>query len=132
VLSVKQKKFADEYIKTGNATQSYLGVYQCKLKTAEANSSALLSKTKVREYIDETNIALTRATIADMTEVKEFWTSTLRDKENDHKDRLKASEYIAKTNAAFIDKVEQSGTLVTKVERMTQEELEAEIKKYYE
>jgi phage terminase small subunit len=47
--------------------------------------------------------------IATMEEVKKFWTNTLRDDGIDMKDRLKASEFIAKTNAAFIDKVETKG-----------------------
>jgi len=123
MLSVKQKKFADEYIKTGNATQSYLGVYQCKLKTAEANSSALLSNTKVRKYIDEMNIALTRATIADMTEVKEYWSNILRNDKDGVKGGLKASEYIAKSNAAFIDKIEQNVNINNPFKDLTVKEL---------
>jgi phage terminase small subunit len=45
-----------------------------------------------------------------MEEVKQFWTNTMRNREVEFKDRLKASEYIAKTNAAFIDRQEISGT----------------------
>ena len=37
-------------------------------------------------------------------------------KKKDLKDRLKASELIAKTNGAFIDRVEQSGSINLKVE----------------
>jgi len=109
VLSVKQKKFADEYIKTGNAYESYITVYKVKTTVAKANSSRLLTNANLIKYIDETNIALTRATIADMTEVKEYWSNILRNDKDGVKGGLKASEYIAKSNAAFIEKVEQSG-----------------------
>lgn len=105
-LTPKQKQFAEEYVKTGNARASYMTVYGCKEKVAEANSSRTLSIAKVREYIDQLNKAILTPKIADMTEVKEFWTQTLRDNNADRKDRLKASEYIAKTNAAFIERTE--------------------------
>ena len=51
-----------------------------------------------------------------MIEIKEFWTTTMREEEQDLKERLRASEYLAKTNGAFIDKVEQTGDFKLKVE----------------
>jgi phage terminase small subunit len=101
-LTAKQKKFADEYIKSGNAELSAkIAGY-----SARGNTTKLLHNTTIANYIKERNEKLDKATIADMLEVKEFWTNTLRDNEADVKDRLKASEYIAKTNAAFIEKSE--------------------------
>lgn len=106
-LTPKQQAFADMYVTTGNATESYMKAYKCKnIKTAEANSSRTLRIAKVKKYIEEKNKHIQSDRIADMTEVKEYWSNTMRDKENDHKDRLKASELIAKTNGAFLDKVE--------------------------
>ena len=115
MLSVKQKKFADEYIKTGNATQSYLGVYKCKDTTARTNGATLLTNTNIQEYIAERNKKLEKSTIADMTEVKEYWSNILRKDKEGVKGGLKASEYIAKTNAAFIDKVEAKEDITIKV-----------------
>lgn len=116
-LTEKQKRFADYYIETGNGSESYKRVYKsCKKdETARANSSRLLTNDNVREYIQERNTQLEDDRIADMKEVKRFWTDTLRTQENDYKDRLKASEYIAKTNGAFLEKVEHSGGLDIKV-----------------
>ena len=111
-LTQKQKLFADEYVLTGNATQSYLKVYKCKISTADANSSVLLGNTRIKEYIEKLNVELDNSKIADMAEVKAFWTETLRNENVERKDRLKASEYIAKTNAAFMDRVQHSGELV--------------------
>lgn len=108
-LTPKQKKFADLYIKTGNATSSYMDVYECKEKAAEANSSRLIRNDKVCEYIEERNNKLDKKTIADMEEVKEYWTNILRRDTLGVQGGLKASEYIAKTNAAFIDKTELTG-----------------------
>lgn len=115
-LTPKQKKFADEYIKTGNATNSYMTAYGAKVKCAEANSSRLIRDAKVSEYIEQRNKQLDKTTIADMQEIKEFWTKICREeKDVDIKDRLKASEYIAKTNAAFIDRQELNANIAVKI-----------------
>ena len=110
-INQKQKIFADEFILTGNATQSYQKAYNCNIKTAEANGSDLLRNTKVKKYIEEVNKEIHDDTIADMKEVKQFWTKKMRSVETEDKDRLKASEYIAKTNGAFIEKTEHSGSI---------------------
>ena len=116
-ITVKQKMFADEYIKTGNATQSYISAgYKARGNGAEVNACKLLRNTKVRDYIRKRNKELDKSTIADMQEVKEFWTNMLRNRAADPKDRLKASELIAKTNGAFLDRVEHSGSIVTIVD----------------
>ena len=111
-ITAKQKMFADEYIKTGNAKQSYINAgYSARGNAAEAAASRLLRNVKVRDYIRQRNKELDRDTIADMQEVKEFWTNILRNKAADSKDRLKASELIAKTNGAFLDRIENSGII---------------------
>jgi len=111
-ITAKQKMFADEYIKTGNAKQSYISAgYSARGNAAEAAASRLLRSVKVRDYIRQRNKELDKDTIADMTEVKEFWTNMLRNRAADPKDRLKASELIAKTNGAFLDRIENSGII---------------------
>ena len=118
-LTVNQKKFADLYIKTGNATESYAKVYKAKAKVCEASSCRLLRNGKIITYLTERNKKIDRTTIADMVEVKEFWSSIFRtgmetlivdgnpvQRPVDIKDRIKASEFIAKTNGAFIEKID--------------------------
>ncbi|WP_052427331.1 hypothetical protein [Neobacillus niacini] len=53
--------------------------------------------------------------IADITETKRFWTEIMRDTGADIKDLLKASEYIAKTNGAFVEKKELQGGFSNKI-----------------
>jgi phage terminase small subunit len=106
-LTELQRKFCDYYIQSGNATESYLKAgYKTKGDGARVNASRLLTNANVQEYIKERNKQLESDRIANMEEVKTFWTNTMRNGEADLKDRLKASEYIAKTNAAFIEKRE--------------------------
>jgi phage terminase small subunit len=110
-LNIKQKKFADYYIETGNATASYVRAgYEAEGNAAEVNASRLLRNAKVIEYINERNAQLDVEFIADITETKRFWTAILRDENAEMKDRLKASEFIAKTNGAFVDKKEMKGS----------------------
>ena len=110
-LTIKQQRFCDNYIKTGNATQSYIdaGYKATSNRVAYANAKKLLEKYYVKEYIKERNKELESSTIADMQEIKEFWSYLMRDTNAEAKDRLKASEYIAKTNGAFLDRVETNG-----------------------
>ncbi|MEK3819680.1 terminase small subunit [Cytobacillus sp. FSL W8-0315] len=111
MLSEQQKKFADLYIASGNAKQAYIEAgYKAKGNAAEASASRLLRNVKVATYIEERNNSLQSDRIADMEEIKRFWSETVRDGEVDLKHRLKASEYIAKTNAAFIEKREVANT----------------------
>lgn len=107
MLSEQQKKFADYYIESGNAAESYRRAgYKASGNAAEAAASRLLRNVKVQEYLNNRNKQLESDRIANMEEVKQFWSETMRNIENDVRDRLKASEYIAKTNAAFIEKQE--------------------------
>jgi phage terminase small subunit len=112
-MNAKQKLFADYYIQTGNAVESAIKAGY-SVNYANAQSYKLLDI--VGDYIKEQNKALESNRIADMKEVKEFWTDILRNNDVEFKDRLKASEFIAKTNGAFIDKIEHSGSINNEVE----------------
>lgn len=112
-LTVKQKAFTDLYIQTGNATQSYIdaGYKASKRNIAEVEGHKLLRNPKIISYLDEVNSVLNSDSIADMKEVKEFWTTTMRTPFIDRKDRLKASEMIARTNGAFLERIEHTGNV---------------------
>lgn len=112
-LTEQQKRFADFFVESGNASDAYIKAgYKVKnADVAKVNASRLLTNANVIKYIVERNKQLENDRIADMAEVKEFWSNTMRDVGAEVKDRLKASEYIAKTNAAFVDRHEHSGEL---------------------
>lgn len=113
-LTPKQQAFADYYIQSGNATDSARKAGYSE-KTSVEMGYENLRKPHIKQYIEERNKQLESTRIADAKEIKTFWTDILRSNEQDLKDRLKASEYLAKTNALFIDKVEQSGELGIKI-----------------
>lgn len=107
-LTEKQQRFADFYIETGNAAESAVRAGYSK-KTARNIGSENLTKPYISEYIQARNKELEDSRIADMREVKQFWTEMLRSNSVEPKDRLKASDFIAKTNGAYLERVEHSG-----------------------
>jgi phage terminase small subunit len=115
-LNVKQKRFADNYVLSGNAKESYLlAGYKAEGSSCEVNASRLLRNAKVADYIKWRNEQLDSKYIADLEEVKSFWTEIMRDKDTELKDRLKASEYIARTAGAFLDKREIKGQQISEI-----------------
>ncbi|MCG7385091.1 terminase small subunit [Paenibacillus sp. ACRRY] len=130
-LSEQQKRFADYYIETGNATQSYHNAgYKAKGKSAEVNASRLLANAKVRQYVDELIAKKDAKRIAKQDEVLEFLTNVLRGevkeqfplgmgmgeqslvkKELDGKDRIKAAELLGKRYALWTDKQQLEGNV---------------------
>ena len=76
-LTPKQKKFADEYIITGNATQSAIEAGYSK-KYANTNASKLLQNTTIKEYIEERFKQIESHKIATADEVLQVLTSIIR------------------------------------------------------
>ena len=135
-MTDKQRRFADEYLIDCNATRAYKAAYPSvkKDETASVNASRLLSKAKVKEYIDKRLSEISSAKIADATEVMEYLTSVLRresrseivvvegcgegvssarsiEKAPDEKDRLKAAEMLGKRYGLYTDKVDLGGAV---------------------
>lgn len=82
-LTIKQKKFADEYIKTGNATQSAINAGYSK-KYANTNASKLLQNTTIKAYIDDRMKKLEEEAIADQKEILKGLTRQARREEKEY------------------------------------------------
>lgn len=84
-LTAKQRLFADEYIKSGNATQSYIKAgYSVKSeKVASVNATRMLRNAKVKSYIDAKMAKIESHKIADAKEVLQYLTRVLRGKETE-------------------------------------------------
>ncbi|WP_253861336.1 terminase small subunit [Parvimonas micra] len=123
-LSIKQKRFADEYIISTNATQSAITAGYSK-KYANTNASKLLQNTTIKSYIDERLKELDDKAIAKQEEVLKYLTSVMRGEQKEQvligygegiqgkthmevgaKDRIKAAELLGKRYRLFTDKVE--------------------------
>lgn len=113
-MNERMKLFADEFLICGNAEQAAIKAGYSKAY-ARGNAHKLVANVSVSEYLKERRAMLESSKIATMEEVQEFWAETMRDAEIDRKDRLKASEYIAKTNAAFIEKQQITGEMTQNI-----------------
>lgn len=123
-LTLKQKRFADEYIISGNATESAIKAGYSK-KHANTNASKLLQNTTIKKYIDERLKILDSEKIADQKEVLQYLSAVMRGEHKEKtlisigelgqeivdidvgaKDRLKAAELLGRRYKLFTDKVE--------------------------
>ena len=79
-LTAKRRKFCDEYIKSGNATEAYFKAgYQIKSnEAARANASRMLTKANIKEYIETRLKQLESKKLAGAREVLEYLTSVMR------------------------------------------------------
>ncbi len=117
-LNARDKKFADEYIRTGKIIESAIkaGFAESTARDRAAewlNPNSKSAKTSVLEYISETNKKIEKEKIADAKEIQEFWTKTFRDEEVEMKDRIKTSELLAKVQGAFIENINLTGNIKT-------------------
>lgn len=79
-LRGKQRKFADNYIKSGNATEAYVNAgYKVRSnETARANASRLLTNANVKAYIEKRLKQIESAKLATAKETLEYLTSVMR------------------------------------------------------
>lgn len=110
-LTKKERIFADEYIKTTNATQSAIKAGYAE-NSASVTGSKMLRKPKVRQYIDAIMNERSKNTIATADEVLEYLTRVMCGEEKDAfgldvsvADRMKAAELLGKRHMLFTDKV---------------------------
>ena len=81
-LTIKQKLFADEYIKSGNATQSAIKAGYAP-KAAYRTGAENLRKPQIKSYIDAKMAEIESSKIADAKEVLEFYARVLREEETE-------------------------------------------------
>lgn len=130
-LTIKQKKFADEYIISGNAYQSALNAGYSE-SYSKGNVIKLLENVSVKAYIDERMKKLEEEAIADQAEVLKYLTRILRDEEREEvlvnvgnfeqeiqsmkvstKDKIKAAELLGKRYGSWTEKQEVDINLPT-------------------
>ena len=127
-MSLKQQRFADEYIISGNATQAAVKAGYSS-KYANTNASKLLQNTTTKSYIDERLAQLASDKVATQEEVLTYLTSVMRGETQEQtlcsigelgqevididvgaKDRIKAAELLGKRFRMWTEKVETDVT----------------------
>ncbi len=124
-LTPKQKAFADEYIKFGNATQAAISAGY-SAKTARSIGQENLTKPDISNYINERLKQIEDEKIMDMKEVMQRLSAIARAESEEEvvtnqgevllvktktSDQIRAMELIGKRYGAWTDKKEVSGDL---------------------
>lgn len=127
-MNERQKRFADEYIRTANAYQSAIRAGYSE-KYSKNNSHKLLENRGVKAYVEARFKELEKQTIAQQDEVLQYLTSVMRGEQDDEENivvpkgdfvsdvekhtkradtaqRTKAAELLGKRYAIFTDKQE--------------------------
>lgn len=101
-LTPRQKAFADEYLKCGNATEAARKAGYSE-KTARQMATENLTKPSILDYIKERQKQIESTRIADVSEVLQFFSSVMRgevkdafDMETGISDRLSAGRELMK------------------------------------
>lgn len=131
-MTLKQQRFADEYIISGNATDAAIKAGYAKRSAGQIGEQNL-KKLEIKKYIDERLAQLASEKIATQEEVLTYLTSVMRGETQEQtlisigelgqtitdidvgaKDRIKAAELLGKRHRLWTDKVEAdvSGTVV--------------------
>ena len=128
-MTPRQRKFCDEYLISGNATDAAIKAGYSP-KTAKQTGSENLAKPDLKAYIETELEKLHSAKIADAEEVLKYLTSVMRGEHTEQvlklvgegvqtvtdidvsaKERLKAAELIGKRYGMFTDKVGVEGAV---------------------
>ena len=131
-MTLKQQRFADEYIITGNATQAAIKAGYSK-KTAKVIANENLTKPYIKKYIDERLAKLESEKIATQEEVLQYLTSVMRGEEMEPllvlngegtqkvieavpsvQSRTKAAELLGKRYGTFTDRVDINAQVESK------------------
>lgn len=134
-LTEKQKRFADFYIISGNATEAAIKAGYSK-KTSKSIGAENLTKPDIKNYIDQRLEEMKSERTASGQEVLEYLTAVMRGEHKEQtliglgegaqgvteidvgaKDRIKAAELLGKRHQLFTDKIELNtkGEIVVKV-----------------
>lgn len=116
-LTAKQRAWIDYYKQGKTATEAArLAGYKAKDDNAY-QSIGSENLRKLADYVSDRDELLDRDRVADMAEINEFWSDTMRNDKADIKDRLKASELRARSIGAFIERREIVGaqTITVKI-----------------
>ena len=123
-LTPKQKRFCEEYLKSGNATDAAKKAGY-KEKAAHSVGAENLRKPAISAYIKRRTDEQEAALVADSNEILKFYTAVMRGEVKDQfgmdaslSDRLKAGDSLMKRYAAASDR---NRTTMEKLDSMLKE-----------
>ena len=111
-MTHRQELFIQEYVKTGNATNSAIKAGYSK-RTARSIGQRLLTNVDIKKKINELSQKIACNSIMTAKERQEYLTKMILKEETKDTDRLKAVDILNKMTGEYIQKVEVNGELKT-------------------
>ncbi|MDF7668541.1 terminase small subunit [Lactobacillus sp. ESL0703] len=129
-LTVKQQKFADEYIKSGNATEAAIKAGYSK-RAAYSIGQENLKKVEIANYLEKRMKEISDSKVADQQEILEYLSSVMRGEQTEDvatakgifkdakvgaRDRIKAAELLGKRSAMWTEKHDMNARIASPVQ----------------
>lgn len=100
-MNDKQRQFCEYYAECLNATEAAKKAGYSS-KAAYSQGNRMLKNAEIVKYIKELQERAASVRIANITEVKETWTSLMRDEKQKTRDRIRAGELLARSSGEFL------------------------------
>lgn len=99
-MNLRQRLFCERYMATGNGEQSAIDAGY-SAHSARSSAQKLLQRAEIQRYIAQKSTEIATENIASIQEIQTFWTNIMNDIEEPTKNRLRASELLAKHKGMF-------------------------------
>lgn len=106
-MNARQRAFCEYFAASGNATEAAKKAGYSE-RTARSIGQRLLTFVDIKIYVEQLQEQLESERIADVQEMKEFLTKTMRDENERPAARLKACELLMKAAGVFLNQPESS------------------------
>lgn len=116
-LNMRQRKFAEYYIQSGNAAESAIKAgYSAKY--ANTNASKLLQNTMIANYVKEISDKAKDECIINAKDRQVILSDIAKADTNAPSDRIKAIDTLNKMTGEYLNKVELSGNLTAETSKL--------------
>lgn len=104
-LTEKMKNFCREYFTNGgNGTQAYLFAYDCNSEVTAANeSSLLLKRDEIQEYLQTLNAPLEKKAISEREKKRKWLWDMIENPNVSESDKLRAMDILNKIDSEYIN-----------------------------
>lgn len=101
-MNLRQRLFCEYYMGEcmGNAEQAAIKAGY-KASSARTSANKLLQNTQIKRYITQKSEEITQNNVATIEEIQSFWTTIMQDDVEPMKNRIRASELLAKCKGMF-------------------------------
>lgn len=106
-LNVKQEKFLNNLVETGNLTKSYMDAYNTENENSAATcSSRMLKNVKIKEEFERKLEELSAIKVLNVEQRKQVLVNEIMKDSNKASDKVKALDVLNKMDGIYIEKIE--------------------------